>query len=69
MQDMLANFNDGRSKSCFCVAAALLSIQDLKEAIADMSAIDGDAKCKAKALKSTLAEFADKEGIKLTLSK
>lgn len=69
---MLTEYNDGRSKSFFCVAAALLPIEALRSAIED----DGkniaeleDVKGRAMALRSRLNEAAMRESIDLQLRK
>lgn len=76
IEKMLENFNDGRSKSFFCIATTLLSIEDLKIALdktkqkikEDKIGLK-DVKTKAKILKKFLNEFAVKEGIELRLRK
>ncbi len=69
---MLAEFNDGRSKSFFCVAAALLPVEVLRSAVENAGS-DGtgpsDVKSRATALRSKLNEAAMKEGIDLQLRK
>ena len=69
---MLIEFNEGRSKSFFCVAAALLPVEALRSAIEDAGK-DGaepeDMKSRATALRSKLNEAAMKEGIDMQLRK
>jgi len=68
LQDMLANYEDGRSKSFFCLAAALLQTEHLLAAIAE-TPNDIDKKSRGKALKTALQKYADIEGVRLTLNK
>ncbi len=76
LKEMLANFNDGRSKSFFCLASALLPIQVLENSL-DSARKDieklgisiDDVKGKAIILKDILQSAADKENIKLKLQK
>lgn len=73
---MLKHFDDGRSKSFYCIATTLLSIKDLKSALdnaeqkikEDKSESD-DTKTRAKLLKGFLNDIAAREGIELTLRK
>jgi hypothetical protein len=69
LKKMLSKYDDGRSKSFYCTAAALLSASTLRSALADVSAIEGDVKIKAKALREILNGYADKENIELKLIK
>ena len=71
---MLEHYNEGRSKSFFCIATALLSIDDLENALKtseqriktdNMSTTD--LKSKSKILKGILTELAAKDGIVLKL--
>ena len=69
---MLTEHNDGRSKSFFCVAAALLPIEVLRSAVEEAErcgAEPKDMKSRAMALRSKLNEAAMKEGIDLQLRK
>jgi len=73
---MLDQYNEGRSKSFFCIATALLSIDDLENALktseqkvqAD-NVSKTDLKSKSKILKRILNEIAAKDGIELKLRK
>ncbi|UCG01327.1 MAG: DUF3795 domain-containing protein [Candidatus Heimdallarchaeota archaeon] len=74
LETMLDNFNDGRSKSFFCKAAALLDLTSLEnslgEATRKITNIESNnIKTKAKILKSILTEAALKEGVELTKKK
>jgi len=73
---MMENFNEGRSKSFFCLATALLPINDLEQSL-NRSQLkiknDGirsdDFKTKSKILKECLNHYANKRKIKLKLKK
>jgi len=68
LREMLADFDDGRSKGYYCLAAALLPIGNLEAAIAE--AMPGaDRKTKAKALKAALQSYAETEGVRLALDR
>jgi hypothetical protein len=69
LREMLAGYDDGRSKNFYCLAAALLSAQAVSSALSEASAIDGDRKSKAKALRSALTELALRENVELKLNK
>ena len=76
LKEMLNNFNDGRSKSFFCLASALLPIKVLenslnigKENVKKLGIEEIDMKEKAKILRIILQYAADKENIKLKLQK
>ncbi len=76
LEIMLENFNDGRSKSFYCIAAALLSIGDLEKALKKSEQkigkdkIElGDMKRRAKIIKGFLNDIAEKEGVELKLRK
>jgi len=76
LETMLKNFNDGRSKSFYCIAATLLPITDLKTSLnkteqkikADKIRSD-DIKTRSKILKGFLNNSAAREGIELKLRK
>jgi len=68
LQNMLASYDDGRSKSFYCLAAALLPPERLAGALAEIS-VDENKKKTAKALKSILQRYAEIEGIALSLDK
>ncbi|MFX1376849.1 MAG: DUF3795 domain-containing protein [Promethearchaeota archaeon] len=76
LEVMLENFNEGRSKSFFCIAAALLPIDDLDHALNESNAqikSEGielnDLKTKSKMLKTVLTKYANKRNIVLKLRK
>ena len=67
--EMLSGFNDGRSKSYYCIAATVLEIDELRGAIHRTAAkSEGlDAKRKARALRDTLEAIAQAKGYCLRL--
>jgi len=74
LEQLLARYNEGRSMSFFCVAAALMSLPRLRQAISeldqslDRGEIDGrDIKARARAMRATLQELAALEGVNLAL--
>ena len=76
LERMLEQYNEGRSKSFYCIAAALLSVDDLEEALKtseEQIKIDNisktDLKSKSKLLKGILNGLATKDGIILKLRK
>lgn len=76
LERMLKNFDEGRSKSFYCIAATLLPISGLETSLketeqkikADKIRAD-DIKTKSKILKDFLNNFASKKGIELKLRK
>jgi hypothetical protein len=65
---MLREFDDGRSKSFHCLAAALLSVEALEGSLREASKIaPGDRKARAGRLRGMLAERAAVEGVELRL--
>jgi len=76
LEAMIENFNDGRSRSFFCKAAALLDLTGLENSLDEASQRikianikPNDIKIKAKILKEILNEMAVKEGIELVKSR
>lgn len=76
LEEMLKDFNDGRSKSFYCISTTLLSIEALEKIIRDSkkkiklsNVKDDDFKTKATILKDFLKKAAEKEHIKLKLNK
>lgn len=76
LEEMLKDFDDGRSKSFYCQATALLSINDLNESlqyvkgkIEQLSIERDDVKNKAKFLREILQKAADKAKVDLKLRK
>ena len=65
---IIKNYDDGRSKSFFCLAAALLPINDIKTAIKEITSPKNeliDKKAIAKLLRDTLQQIANRNGIEL----
>lgn len=71
LKDMLNNYNEGRSKSYYCVAVTVLKIEELKQAVirAEENSKGLDIKRKSKVLHSILDEIAKQEGYFLKLRK
>jgi hypothetical protein len=73
LERMLAEFDDGRSKSFYCLAAALLPIEALEVSLRGASKRAGgekDAsalKARAAVLRGLLTEHAAKDGVELRL--
>ena len=76
LETMLKRFDDGRSKSFYCIATTLLSIEDLEKSLEnseqkireDKIGVE-DVKTTSKILKGFLNEVADRDGIELKLRK
>jgi len=76
LENMLQQYDDGRSKSYYCIAAALLSIagltqsiQSAEEEIIRTSIDQSDFKAKAKILRQFLENTAWGENAELKLRK
>jgi len=76
LDEMLKSFNEGRSKSFYCLAAALLSIEALEKSLENSgrsikeNKIGSDnIKAKAQILRRFLEESAASEGVELKLRK
>jgi hypothetical protein len=74
LEKMLKNFNDGRSKSFYCIATTLLPISDLEHSLQKMENKFQNStifmkKDKSKILKNILNKSAIKNNIKLKLRK
>ena len=76
LKDMLEGFNEGISRSFYCIAAALLSVDDVKNSLESakkevktLGLRKDDIKSKAKILKKAIQDVADKKGIDLKLRK
>lgn len=74
LQEMLDEFNDGRSKSLFCVAAALLPLEALEGSITkargkmvEEGTVSQDLKGRARALRECLEEAAASRAMDLAL--
>lgn len=71
LKGMLDNFNEGRSKSYYCIAVTIMEIEELEEAVrrAKKDFIGLDIKGKSKTLHKILDEIANKKMYKLKLRK
>jgi len=74
LERMLRDFDDGRSRSFYCIATALLPVTELEALLGEAERkikMDGvksdDTKSKAKILKELLNGFAAKGGVELKL--
>lgn len=68
---MLDNFNEGRSKSFYCIAATVMEIEEITEAIAKARAesTGSDIKAKSKALHAILNKIAQERNYTLRIRK
>jgi uncharacterized protein DUF3795 len=71
LKDMLDHFNEGRSKSYYCIASTVLNVDDIEKAIDEAKSKSRglDIKEKAKLLHSILDNIASKNNISLKLRK
>jgi hypothetical protein len=71
LKEMLKEFNEGRSKSYYCIAATVLEIEELEEALtqAKKESQGVDIKDKSKILHSILEDIAKKRSYYLKLRK
>jgi hypothetical protein len=76
LESLLCSFNEGRSKSFFCISAALLPIDDLikifqeaKIKVQEENLSLKDIKSKSRIIKKIINEYAKKESIELKLRK
>jgi PP-loop superfamily ATP-utilizing enzyme len=71
LKEMLRDFNEGRSKSYYCIAVTVLDVEEIREVLTRAKKeSDGlDAKGKSKVLHSILDELAGKKGYCLKLRK
>jgi hypothetical protein len=73
LENLLDNYNDGRSMSFYCIATALMPVELIDKALDKMLASgrgdDLDMKAKAKALRTSMEGLASKSGIDLKLRK
>jgi hypothetical protein len=75
-EELLAQFNEGRSMSFFCLASALLpptviqqALTEVRTALAHGLIDSANPKARAKAMRLTLEELARVAGTELTLRK
>jgi len=76
LEKLLKHFNDGRSKSFYCIATTLLPLTDLETSLEKTEErlkakkIDvNDTRIKARILKEVLNESAARHGLELRLRK
>lgn len=71
LKEMLQEFNEGRSKSHYCIAATVLEIDELEKALAEARKESAglDLKGKSKVLRSILDEIAGRKKYSLKLRK
>ncbi len=71
LREMLQNFNEGRSKSYYCIAATVLEREELEEALSRARRESGglDVKAKSKVLHRILDDIASRKDYRLTLRK
>lgn len=71
LKEMLQEYNEGRSKSYYCIAATVLEINELKEALAKArnNCEELEIKEKSKLLHSILDETATQKKYRLKLRK
>ena len=74
LERMLNDFDDGRSKSFYCIATTLLPVTELKALLGEAErkikvekVKADDTKPKAKILRESLSSFAAKGGVELKL--
>ena len=74
LENLLANYNEGRSMSFYCLATLLMPPKLIDEAISELkeklvsNQIDGsDIKAKAKALRGIIQSLAQESGLELKL--
>ena len=72
--NLLANYNEGRSMSFYCLATALMppglineATNELKEKLATNQLDSSDIKAKAKALRGIIQSLAQESGLELKL--
>jgi len=71
LKEMLRDFNEGRSKSYYCIAATVLHSEELEAALAKArkESTGLDIKGRSKILHSILDDVASKKGYRLVLRK
>jgi hypothetical protein len=74
LEDLLARYNEGRSRSYYCLAAALLPVDVLRSAVkearkklAQLKLGGADLKTKARMFRLVIQDFATKSKTALTL--
>lgn len=71
LKEMLQEFNEGRSKSYYCIAATVLEVDELKKALSEArkDSAGSDIKGKSKIFHSILDEIGGKKRYYLKLRK
>lgn len=71
LKEMLRDFNDGQSKNYYCIAATVLEIKELEEALIEAKKTSKrlDAKGKSKNLHAILDKIAQRKNYNLKLRK
>lgn len=71
LREMLKDFNEGRSKTYYCIAATVLELEELEEALSRARDESGglDARAKSKALHRILDDIASRKQYNLKLRK
>ena len=71
LETLLSEFNDGRAKSFYCLAAALLPMPSIEFLLNECAADDqqGDIKDKARNMKKKIEDLGKKEKVELNLRK
>lgn len=71
LREMLDNFNEGRSKSYYCIAVTVMEVEELTEAVAraNNDSYGLDIQSKSKVLHKILDEIAEKKKYNLKLRK
>jgi hypothetical protein len=76
VEQLLADYNEGRSMSFYCAACALMppglirqAIDEIERLLADKQSDGLDLKAKAKAMRATIQNLASQAGIDLRLRK
>ncbi len=71
LEEMLAGYDEGRSKSFYCIAATVLEIGELEQALASAAASSAgvETKDRARAMRRVLESIAKEKGYHLALRK
>ncbi len=74
LEKMLESFDDGRSRSFYCIAATLLPIEDLEASLAEAErgtrtneVVVDDVRTRAGVVRKLLSDVAGREGVELRL--
>jgi len=71
LRELLRDFNDGQSKNYYCIAATVMDIKELADALIEAKKTSKklDAKGRAKNMRAILDKIAQKKGYNLKLRK